>query len=477
MREWVIVTDKIINQARRGFRWVLLSQLLTLLLGSLKAFLIPGFLGIEDFAYWQIYVFYVAYVGLFTLGFNDGIYLRFGGKEYAALPLPEVRASLRWYGVLLGVLTALLLGACLQEGDPRKRMVLVFVVLNISIMGMQAVFSFALQATGRLQRYSLLNMVDKTLFIFCLLAAFAIGRQSFIYFVAVEFAAKVVALGMMFISCRELVIGASAGWKSGWLEFMKNVNAGSKLMFANLSGMFVLGAGRIVIEYFGNLESYAFYAFGVSMTNLVLVATTALSIVIYPTLKRLPVGSYGQYYNKSNRSLFLFNVLMLGAYFPIVGAMYVWLPAYLPAVPYLNMLFVVAALQSKMQLLNNSYYKVLRLEAAMLRANLASLAIVIILSFSFYAVAGTVMSIAVAAVLTMAYRVFSSERFLRRAMGTAVAGMQGIEIVMLATFVFLTTVLPIGQAGCFFAAAVLLYGMYAKNDVRMLAQLLARSNS
>ena len=39
-------------------------------------------IGVEKYGYWQLYLFYTSYVGFFQLGWNDGIYLRYGGEDY-----------------------------------------------------------------------------------------------------------------------------------------------------------------------------------------------------------------------------------------------------------------------------------------------------------------------------------------------------------------------------------------------------------
>lgn len=55
------------------------------LISALSTLVIPRFIGITEYGYWQLYMFYVSYVGIFHLGWNDGIYLRYGGKQYDSL--------------------------------------------------------------------------------------------------------------------------------------------------------------------------------------------------------------------------------------------------------------------------------------------------------------------------------------------------------------------------------------------------------
>lgn len=452
----------------------MVSQVLVLVLGILKTLLIPVVLGIGDFAYWQVYVFYITYIGLFTLGFNDGIYLRYGGAEYQTMGSARIRSSVRLYALYLLGASVLMLAVCSVEPDPSKRIVFYLATLNIIVMGMMAVFSFVLQATGRLQRFGVLNAVDKFLFLFFLLALFLFGAKSFTSFVVAELVSKCVALFFMAASCRELIKGKGADWGTAFAEVRENVACGLKLMLANLSGMLVLGAGRMVIEYWGTLESYAFYAFGVSMTNLALVALTSVSIVIYPVLKRLPEEHYLHYYEDTNAKLFVFSLLMLGGYFPVVWLISHAIPKYTPVIPYLNVLFVVTVLQGKMQLLNNNFYKALRYEGQMLRANVESLIVAVILSAALYSLHRSVMAIAVAALLTMAYRVFMSERFLRAAMGGGAAGKMHVEAGAYLVFIVITTTLDYRIAFVAFCCMVAAFAVYAKGEFLALVQLVMK---
>lgn len=459
---------------RKSVYFVLISQVLVLGLGILKTLLIPAVVGIHDFAYWQIYVFYVAYVGLFTIGFNDGIYLRYGGADYEKLNNGRVRSSIRVYFVYLLAATAIMSCICMVEPDQDKRIALCLASLNILLMGMMAVFSFVLQATGRLKRFGLISAIDKILFLVFLLGLFVLGTKYFIWFVLAELVSKMVALGFMCASCRELISGPGSSLQEGGAELRENVVCGLKLMFANLSGMLVLGIGRVTIEHWGTLEEYAFYAFGVSMTNLALVALASISVVIYPVLKRLPENEFLRYYDDANLKLFKFNLIMLGGYFPVVCLITYQLPKYVPVIPYLSLLFVVSVLQSKMQLLNNNFYKALRFEGAMLRANIESLVIAVVLSAVLYALHRTAVSIAFAALLTMLYRVFMSERFLRRAVGGAGCTNIPLEIGAYATFIALTAIFDAMTA--FFAYSFMfgIYVFYAKHEFKELTRFVVK---
>ena len=54
------------------------AQALSMLLSILMALFLPKVLGIREYSYWQLFIFYISYAGFFHLGLNDGVYLKQG---------------------------------------------------------------------------------------------------------------------------------------------------------------------------------------------------------------------------------------------------------------------------------------------------------------------------------------------------------------------------------------------------------------
>ena len=58
-----------------------LAQGISLVMGVIQSLLVPKLLGVTQYGYWQLFIFYIGYVGFFHLGLNDGVYLINGGKS------------------------------------------------------------------------------------------------------------------------------------------------------------------------------------------------------------------------------------------------------------------------------------------------------------------------------------------------------------------------------------------------------------
>lgn len=401
----------------RHFAYVFASQLIVLISGFIKALVIPVLLGLSDYGYWQIYVFYTVHIGLFTFGYGDGLYLKYGGHGFADLPLPRIRAANVVYIAVLMLGTVAVVCFALANGDADRQVVYLAVAANVILLGLTSIVSLTLQATNQLKGYAFLNSADKVFFTLALLALLWDDFQTFTYLIAADIVAKLVVLLLLLHRYRLLFLGPRAGWSGGLSEFFDSAGAGVQLLIANLSGMLVLGVGRIIVEYQGALEHYAHYAFAVSLANVVLISITALSIVIYPTLRRQPQGNYLAYFDKTTQAYEVFALVMLTGYFPALVFIEQVATEYLPVAAFLNAMFVITVLQGKMQLVNNTYYKALRLERPMLVANLVSLLIATALSWVGFVLFQSILAVVYAALVTMLFRVYASEIFLRRHMG------------------------------------------------------------
>ena len=76
------------NKFWNNIIFAFLAQGISLFLSVLMSLIVPKFLTVRDFGYWQLFIFYFGYVGFFHFGLNDGVYLKYGGKSYDEMDKP-----------------------------------------------------------------------------------------------------------------------------------------------------------------------------------------------------------------------------------------------------------------------------------------------------------------------------------------------------------------------------------------------------
>lgn len=71
------------------------AQIISLILSFTMSLVVPKLLGVDEYSYWQLFLFYSSYVGLFAFGFNDGLYLKLGGEEYDNLEYSSIGTQIK----------------------------------------------------------------------------------------------------------------------------------------------------------------------------------------------------------------------------------------------------------------------------------------------------------------------------------------------------------------------------------------------
>ena len=63
------------------------ANVIRLMISVVMTLVLPRILGVEEYSYWQLYLFYVTYTAYSSIGWCEGTYLKYGGMEYAKLDL------------------------------------------------------------------------------------------------------------------------------------------------------------------------------------------------------------------------------------------------------------------------------------------------------------------------------------------------------------------------------------------------------
>ena len=424
---------------KKNFAIVFGSQALILLVSVARALILPKMFSVEDFGYWEVYWFYSTYCGLFCLGFNDGVYLKYGEFNYDQLPMKTIRSSTRlfvWMLILFSVLCELLIIGF--SNNPKIKFSLSLVTFNILIVGVYTLYIYIFQITNQFKRYGVFSVFDKIFVLAVILSLLLANGHNYRYVVAADFISKIIALLFMIWKAKEILFGEVFSIKESFRDFYDNMKVGIKLMIANLMGMLIMGAGKLVAQLFGNIEDFAIYSFGISMTGLVLTAVTAFSLVLYPAIKRIDLSRYANLFNQIDGFTRLFGITSLLLYFPCVIFVKAFYPSYSPVLVYLNLLFIIVFLQCKINILNNTFFKVLRKERELLIANMLCILIFVVLVTVLYLIYKEIVVIPTCTAISMCLLYFYSKRYLYRLVDVEDKKNTIIEFLFILVFVLAT---------------------------------------
>ena len=308
---------------------VLVSNLLKLFAGILVGFLLPKIIGVTDYGYYKTFTLYATYVGLFHFGFIDGIYLKYGGKNIDELN----KGTFRFYSVILfsleifiSIILALVAFFALK-GEMR----FIFLCLAAFVFASNIItyYQTISQITNRFNEYSLRTIIQSLLIIVSIVSLWIVHKysdsiESYRIYTCIYISIFVLLALWYVFTYRDLSFGKIE--KHKLKEPVNLIKLGFPLLIANLCSTIILAADRQFVNLFFDKDTYAVYAFAYNLLGLVTVALSAISTVIYPTLKRTKTEDLKSVYPKAETIILILSFACLILYFPLK----VFIPWFLP---------------------------------------------------------------------------------------------------------------------------------------------------
>lgn len=460
---------------KKNMAFAFLAQGVALVLSLLMALVLPKILNVTEYGYWQLFLFYASYAGLFHFGLNDGVYLRFGGHRYESLDHALLGTELKIWTLFQALLAAVisLIGIfCLQ--DSNRIFVLIAAAILMVLFNSSYFLGYIFQAVNRTRIFSLADMINKSAFILCLLALILWGVDRFQVFICFYLLCIMGSVVFYLYWGRHILFSTFLGWRQGLKEIFKNVAVGINLLLANLAGILILGIGRIIIDSLWGIESFGKVSFSLTLTNFFLVFIAQVSMVLFPALRQIDIAAQKRYYGEINAILSISLPLILVFYIPIKTALLQWLPQYAVSLDYLAILLPLCLFDGKMQLLCTTYFKVLRKEKALLYVNLAACFLSLLLSVIGGYLLKSVDAIVFAMLIGVVGRYVLSAGYLSRYLPGQSWTVLGTELVFAAAFIAVSLKLPALWSFLSVSVLYLCYLFCNRSQARMVRQRLLR---
>lgn len=358
----------------KNFSYTLISNLISLIVSALVVLIIPKLIGVEEYGFWQLYLFYSSYVGFMHFGWNDGIYLRYGGKRYEELN-KQLFFSQFWMLVFSQAVIAVLIFifSVYITADNNRLFILQMVGLVLVIVNTRYMLLFILQATNRIKNYAYITMMDRLVYIVLIILFLVFGIRDYKLMVAADLVGKGISLTYAMYCCKDIVFQTITEFYFSCSEAIKNISVGIKLMFANIASILIIGVIRFGIERSWDVATFGKVSLTLSVSNLTMIFINAVGIIMFPILRRTDKDKLPNIYIIMRDFLMVILLGILLAYYPLKVIMSAWLPQYAESLMYMALVFPMFIYEGKMALLINTYLKALRKEKIMLSINLISL--------------------------------------------------------------------------------------------------------
>lgn len=418
---------------------VIFSNGITLLVSVLLTLFVPKILGVEEFAYWQLYIFYISYVGFFHFGWIDGIYLKIGGAKYRDLDYPNLSAQFSLLIIFETIIASLIaVGSFLFIGDATKKIIFMFVAFCGVITTATTFLLYILQSTNRIKEYAKYTRYDRYIYFILTMIYLSLGGRNVFFLMAFDVIARLLILILCMLTCQEVVLPPYERFPVVIKEIGENIAIGSSLMFANIASMLIVGVIRLGIERQWSVTVFGKVSLMLSISNLVLRFVSAVGVVMFPLLRRIDKKHLVQLYEMMRTLLMplLYGCLLL--YYPMKIILTKWLPAYTDSFVYMSILFPIFIYEGKMSLLISTYLKTLRKEKTILLVNVTSVCVSLLLTgifaVYFHNLTLTILSI----VFVLIFRSTFGEYLLNKELKLKIFGNILLETLLTATFIFVS---------------------------------------
>lgn len=359
----------------------MLAQGVSLMLSFLTSFILPRFLDVENFSFWQLFTFYVTYVGVFHFGINDGVYLKYGGTVFEDMDRELVSGQFKCL-FLIQVVIVGFLGyiAFVVNIESERKFVLIFTLLYMLVFNLTNYLSYIFQAANLTKLYSYSVILDKVFFMLAIVFLFLSGNKVFQPYVVFYLGGKIASLIYCLYKGKSVIFCRISSRERVICELEDSMKIGIKLTLSSMSSMMILGVGRFMIDSHWGVVVFGKVSFALSLTTFVLAFVQQIGMVFFPALRRVGEATQIQVYQTMRRFCFFIMPFIYLLMLPGKWVIAIWLPQYTDSLYYLGILLPICVFDSKMNMIFNTYFKVLRKEKTLLQVNMFSLALSCVLS-------------------------------------------------------------------------------------------------
>ena len=175
--------------------YTFIANIFTMLISVIMTLILPKFLGVTEYSYYQLYIFFISYVGFFHFGWIDGIYLKIGGMEYDDLNKNRYVSQfwlLNIFEIIIAFVVSIFAVRFIKDVDKS------FILVATSICGVITILRtyllFILQSTNRIKEYAKYTRMDRFIYFVLVILFLFLGFDNYKFILYIDIFSKLVAL-------------------------------------------------------------------------------------------------------------------------------------------------------------------------------------------------------------------------------------------------------------------------------------------
>lgn len=377
---------------KKGIVYVFIANVINLIISLFTGFVLPKILSIETYSSIKLFQLYITYIGVVSLGFADGMYLRIGGKNLENINKEEVQQEFKTFKIfqLLVTILAIVVSIIL------KNEMLLFCSLVILPINIGNYLRQVYQAIGLFKKYSnFMNINTLLIFFINLILLFIVKTDNPQIYIICYIIAYIIY--WIIIERETTKIFGKRKVKADKKFLFEDIKNGFLLLIGNFCNVIFTGIDRIFVQNLLGSIKFAFYSFAVSVENLMNVFIAPISTVMYNYLCNNK--SKEQIINLKNMIL-LFASVVVVAIFPAKFIVEIWLQKYLDSLDVLFLLFAAQCITILVRCVHVNLYKAEKKQNRYFIIMMAVVVLSIILNILLFVLIGTMEAIALATLIT-----------------------------------------------------------------------------
>ena len=317
----------------KGMMIVLIANIIHLLFNLVSNLILPKHLPVNSYATLKTYQLYMSYVGIIHLGYNDGIYLRYGGKSIHNTSKSELSESISIIRIYLIVVMIVGIAIGYYSGN----YILLIVSVAMVPANMLSYFQFMYQACAEFSSYSkILNYITVGTFAVNMILVFIINTTN--QFVYLWMYVVLNVLTWMFAE-HTFIRLTGAGFKVFYFSldrFGRNIKTGIFLTLGNFSSILMTSMDRWFVSYYIGTLAFAQYSFAVTMEGFLNTAVSPVTITLY---NHFCINDNEASNARMRKRVTVFASFIIAAAYPVKFILETYLPTYYDSSKVLFLLF------------------------------------------------------------------------------------------------------------------------------------------
>ena len=339
------------------------------------------------------------------------------------------------------------------------------IALCMVVMGARNMLGFILQATNRIREYAIITIMARIIYC-CLIIIFLVFEiREYKLMVVADLIGRTISLLYAMYCCRDITFRNITTFYLSFKEAFKNISVGMKLMFSNIASMMIIGGVRFGIERSWDVKTFGKISLSLSISNLMMFFINAVGIMMFPILRRTDEKKLPNIYITMRDILMIILFAALLLYYPLKFILLLWLPKYEESLKYMVLIFPMCIYEGKMALIVNSYLKTLRKEKVMLKINIISFLLSIMITFITTFLIKSLNLAVLSIVILLAFRCGLAENFLSKTLKITIYKDMILELLMIFVFILIGWIINSWFAALVYMLAYIIYFFIKRKDI------------